>query len=905
MLIRNVKSKMDLAKKLREQKENLRIEIANDNNIATARKNARFGIMPEVEPAQIMSQAEVANDDNSTMSRARDYLLTMFLPNKVRNILNLLSTSKQKILNIYWNDFKQRLERVDTQLITPDDFNQYFSKYINDVLSQKGLGEVSAVNEPEELQNIIPSKEFIQQIAKDTPELKEELEEFSTFLPDKNIIDKLQSLSEADQEQFVGTLMEAYKDIGSIEDWRNELRKGKNYRKLFQNLNEDQKNMIEVILDSILDEPPVEIEEDQEAYLRMIGAMGGLADKQYEDEEATTPLSTLAAQMAMIESSKTKDDVSGISASTASTAPPARFSPKDLTPLEPTEVEESFTEPSPRRDPDIPLPWEEVFILGQDKEVQDDQIKSWAQKIKNSGLEAERKMYLEAFEGSIRSATLAKRIEAADKNLEKILEASEYETIRKDFTDKYGKQVFMKAINENQFTKKELNPMVEALEEAAAEFPEMYNQSNELTGQQIQELINLFELKYNKKPFDKKRYENLLEKYAIIADDMRFLKIREITEKRIGKKPEKKIGKPDKTKSKSAVTEAKSAIADMGRAVRRSSLDKIPTAKPAPPKRPKPSTPKVSRRADGEPETPSLYKAAPPKDPRISINPADQRSFTSSLSRPTLAERQTAKAKEIPKKVPARSASATERAKKGVSSAVKGTANLLGLRTPSRARSLSRDDVEPSYSIDDIMYEPKTLKKKTPQDRKEASTKGVAAFMSKTQGKGIKKGRGMRTITDKVLEPISRWIQVGKLKYNNRLLDEKQMFSVKYPSGAVNPHFAKNVAVSDLFYELMKNLEKSQKVDTRILKELDPDEKKLFENFIVRSGTGRQFNIMDVSPTDEEAEKEKRMTIVKGSYLAGNNSPEVINELRSLILYFIGINRIDKKQGLATLQSIV
>jgi hypothetical protein len=79
----------------------------------------------------------------------------------------------------------------------------------------------------------------------------------------------------------------------------------------------------------------------------------------------------------------------------------------------------------------------------------------------------------------------------------------------------------------------------------------------------------------------------------------------------------------------------------------------------------------------------------------------------------------------------------------------------------------------------------------------------------------------------------------------------------------------------------------------------------LFENFIVRSGTGRQFNIMDVSPTDEEAEKEKRLAIVKGHYLAGGNSPEVINELRSLILYFIGINRIDKKQGLATLQSIV
>jgi len=223
-----------------------------------------------------------------------------------------------------------------------------------------------------------------------------------------------------------------------------------------------------------------------------------------------------------------------------------------------------------------------------------------------------------------------------------------------------------------------------------------------------------------------------------------------------------------------------------------------------------------------------------------------------------------------PKKVPSRTVSATERL---ASSASKGVANLLGLRTKGAS--------------------------KTEQQRKESSTKGVAAFI---QGK---KGRGMRTITDKVLEPISRWIQVGKLKYNNRLLDEKQMFSVKYPSGAVNPYFSKNVAVSDLFYELMKNLEKSQKVDTRILKELDPDEKKLFENLIVRSGCGRQFGIMDVSPTDEEAEKEKRLAIVKGHYLAGGNSPEVINELRSLILYFIGINRIDKKTGLSTLQSIV
>ena len=131
------------------------------------------------------------------------------------------------------------------------------------------------------------------------------------------------------------------------------------------------------------------------------------------------------------------------------------------------------------------------------------------------------------------------------------------------------------------------------------------------------------------------------------------------------------------------------------------------------------------------------------------------------------------------------------------------------------------------------------------------------------------------------------------------------MFSIKYPSGAVNPHFPKAVPVSDLFHELLTNLENTKKVDKRILSDLDKDEKKLFEHFIVRSGAGRQFGIMDVTPTDEEKEREERYMIVKGTYLAGNNAQEVINELRSHILYFIDKGRISKSEGLATLRAIV
>lgn len=161
-----------------------------------------------------------------------------------------------------------------------------------------------------------------------------------------------------------------------------------------------------------------------------------------------------------------------------------------------------------------------------------------------------------------------------------------------------------------------------------------------------------------------------------------------------------------------------------------------------------------------------------------------------------------------------------------------------------------------------------------------------------------KSGKG---IASTCKEQTPRWIELGRYRINGRLLDEKQLLSVRYQSGTAVPLFPKMIPISDAFHELLTNLFETKKLDKRLLKELDPEEQRSAEALLVKSGVGRGFGVKEITPTDEEAKKIKRFEIVKGSYLAGNNSKDVIHELRSLIIHFVTTGRLSRKEGLRTL----
>lgn len=180
---------------------------------------------------------------------------------------------------------------------------------------------------------------------------------------------------------------------------------------------------------------------------------------------------------------------------------------------------------------------------------------------------------------------------------------------------------------------------------------------------------------------------------------------------------------------------------------------------------------------------------------------------------------------------------------------------------------------------------------------KERIDNPVGTGMKRNPGRP-KSGKG---IASTCKEQTPRWIELGRYRINGRLLDEKQLLSVRYQSGTAVPQFPKMIPISDAFHELLTNLFETKKLDKRLMKELDPEEQRSAEVLLVKSGVGRGFGIKEITPTNEEQKKIKRFEVVKGSYLAGNNSKDVIHELRSLIIHFVTTGHLSRKEGLRTL----
>jgi hypothetical protein len=56
--------------------------------------------------------------------------------------------------------------------------------------------------------------------------------------------------------------------------------------------------------------------------------------------------------------------------------------------------------------------------------------------------------------------------------------------------------------------------------------------------------------------------------------------------------------------------------------------------------------------------------------------------------------------------------------------------------------------------------------------------------------------------------------------------------------------------------------------------------------------------------TSTDEEENKRFELLKGEYIAGNNSPKVISELRKLVVKLMSDGRIRKNQGVELLMEL-
>ena len=173
-------------------------------------------------------------------------------------------------------------------------------------------------------------------------------------------------------------------------------------------------------------------------------------------------------------------------------------------------------------------------------------------------------------------------------------------------------------------------------------------------------------------------------------------------------------------------------------------------------------------------------------------------------------------------------------------------------------------------------------------------------FSTEKSGFGLKAKNG-RIRTKKIgegvkyePEPTSRTF--GKYVINIPQLKERDILNVKFPSLGRIPQF-KPTPISDVMKEFILELLETGKVSNRIYEQIPIEERQLFERIATGAGI---LNALKLKRTisNEDKEDNDRFTLLKGEYLAGNNSVALLKELRKLVVKFMSQGKISKHDGM-------
>ena len=181
-----------------------------------------------------------------------------------------------------------------------------------------------------------------------------------------------------------------------------------------------------------------------------------------------------------------------------------------------------------------------------------------------------------------------------------------------------------------------------------------------------------------------------------------------------------------------------------------------------------------------------------------------------------------------------------------------------------------------------------------------AVDKDVAVGKEKS-GLGLVKAKNGRVVTRKIgkgvaYEPEPAYRELGKYVVNMSQLKERDILNVKFPSLGRIPQF-KPTPVSDVFRDYLLDLLENGKANNRIYDQVPVEEKQLFERIATGAGIIHSLKLKRTL-TDEDKADNERFTLLKGEYLAGNNSVSLLKELRKLVVKFMGQGKILKQDGM-------
>jgi hypothetical protein len=171
-------------------------------------------------------------------------------------------------------------------------------------------------------------------------------------------------------------------------------------------------------------------------------------------------------------------------------------------------------------------------------------------------------------------------------------------------------------------------------------------------------------------------------------------------------------------------------------------------------------------------------------------------------------------------------------------------------------------------------------------------------------GNGIKPMSRQRVTVGRgiAVQETPSYKQFGKYAIHIPQLEQQDILNVKYKSLGQVPKY-KPMAVSDIFRDFLLDLLDNGKPNVRTYQQIAPNERKVFEEMSIGAGVWNALGLKRTT-TSTDDEENKRFELLKGEYMAGNNNPKVIADLRRLVVKMMNDGRIRKSQGTELLMEL-
>jgi hypothetical protein len=166
---------------------------------------------------------------------------------------------------------------------------------------------------------------------------------------------------------------------------------------------------------------------------------------------------------------------------------------------------------------------------------------------------------------------------------------------------------------------------------------------------------------------------------------------------------------------------------------------------------------------------------------------------------------------------------------------------------------------------------------------------GIGSGIKPTPKKKMMVGKGLS------VKQTPSYIQYGKYAIHLPQLEQQDILNVKYKSLGNIPKY-KPIAISDVFRDFILDLLDNGKGNPRVYNQIENAERKYFEEMSMGAGVWSSLGLERTTTSNDEQER-NRFEILKGEYLAGNNSPKLITELKRLLIKMMSDGRIKKSQG--------